>query len=121
MRPTLTSRPKQIAQPTEPDQADDLDPAELAVLPDCLGDVVIDRDGEFRFWARASAKTKREVRTRVTRTGFDRLVPWVDYRRARDEYRSTSAGKPTGTHHRQTSPTTERLHRPRTYEQKPLF
>ena len=120
MRPTLTSLPKQIAQPTEPPQADDPDPAELAVLPDCVGDVVVDRDGEFRFWARASAKTKREVRTRVKRTGFDRLVTWVDYRRARDEC-CTHANKSAGTHQQQDLAPAERLHRPQTYEQKPLF
>ena len=121
MRSTPAIRPKQIAQATEPLQAVAPDSAELAVLPDCLGDVVVDRDGEFHFWAKPSAKTKREARARVKRTGFDHLVPWVDYKRARDEYRSASTHMPTVTHHLQTSPIAKRPHPPRTYKQKALF
>ena len=49
MSPKVTPRPKPVAQPTEWPQADELDPAELAVLPDCLGDVGVDRDGELRL------------------------------------------------------------------------
>ena len=118
MRQSRTSRPKQMTQATEPPQADEPEPAELAVLPDCLGDVVVDRNGEFRFWARVSAKTKRDVRARVKRVGFDRLVSWMDYKRVRDECRSTSKDGPS---HQQTSATTQRPNRPQTYRQKPLF